>query len=169
MRASNILKGLEESLREIQKERLIQWRKESATKRIDKPTKIHRARALGYKAKQGFVIVRVRVRKGKRKRPKFKGGRVPKKMGRFFPPGKSNQLIAEERAARKFTNLEVLNSYQVGEDGQYEWFEVILVDPKNPSVAKDRERNWICEPQHKGRVFRGLTSAGKRMRGLRKK
>jgi len=168
MRASNILKGLEEPLKGIQKERLIQWRKECVVKRIDKPTKIRRARALGYKAKQGFIVVRVRIRKGKRKRPKFKGGRVPKKMGRFFPAGKSNQLIAEERAARKFPNLEVLNSYQVGEDGQYEWFEVILLDPKNPNIAKDKERNWICEPQHKGRVFRGLTSAGKKIRGLRK-
>jgi len=32
-------------------------------------------------------------------------------------PEKSKQVIAEEKAARKFPNLEVLNSYWVGEDG----------------------------------------------------
>ncbi len=153
---------------EMWKRRLAEWRKEHSVTRVEKPTRPDRARALGYKAKQGFVVARVRVRKGKRKRPKFKGGRVPKKMGRFFPAGKSNQLIGEEKVARKFPNLEVLNSYYVGEDGQYEWFEVILVDPNNPNVMKDKERNWISEKQHKGRVFRGLTSAGKKIRGLRK-
>ncbi len=156
------------NLKEIQKKRLVGWRKESVVKKIERPTRLDRAKTLGYKAKQGFVIARVRVRKGKRKRPKFKGGRVPKKMGRFFPPAKSNQLIGEEKVARKFTNLEVLNSYYVGEDGQHEWFEVVLLDPKNPNVSRDKERKWISEKKHKGRVFRGLTSSGKKMRGLRK-
>lgn len=150
------------------KERIMLWRREEVVKKLDRPTRPARARSLGYKAKQGFVIARVRVKKGKRKRPKFKGGRVPKKMGRFFPPGKSNKLIGEEKAARKFPNLEVLNSYYVGEDGQYEWFEVILLDPKNPNVSRDKERGWISERQHRGRVFRALTSAGKKIRGLRK-
>jgi large subunit ribosomal protein L15e len=143
------------------KERIMQWRKEG-------PTRPDRAKALGYKAKQGFVVARVRVRKGKRKRPKFKGGRVPKKMGRFFPAGKSNKLIGEEKTARKFPNLEVLNSYYVGDDGQFEWFEVVLLDPKNPNVSKDKERKWISERKHRGRVFRSLTSSGKKIRGLRK-
>ena len=153
---------------EIQKKRLVSWRKERVVKKLEKPTRPERARSLGYKAKQGFVVARVRVGKGKRKRPKFSGGRVPKKMGRFFPPGKSKKLTGEERAARKFPNLEVLNSYYVGEDGQYEWFEVVLADPKNLNVSKDKERKFVIERQHKGRVFRGKTSSGKKMRGLRK-
>ncbi|MEM2338349.1 MAG: 50S ribosomal protein L15e, partial [Candidatus Bathyarchaeia archaeon] len=33
----------------------------------------------------------------------------------------------------------------------------------------DKDVNWICQKQHRGRVFRGLTSAGKKVRGLRKK
>jgi large subunit ribosomal protein L15e len=33
--------------------------------------------------------------------------------------------------------LEVLNSYWVGEDGQHEWFEAILVDPNHPSIKND--------------------------------
>lgn len=158
----------DKNLGEMQKRRLIEWRKEKVVTKVDKPTRISRARTLGYKAKQGFVVARVRVGKGKRKRPKFKGGRVPKKMGRFFPPGKSNQLLGEEKVARKFPNLQVLNSYYVGDDGQYEWFEVILLDSENPSVSKDKERKWISEKQHKGRVFRSLTSSGKKIRGLRK-
>ncbi|NIO22523.1 MAG: 50S ribosomal protein L15e [Candidatus Aenigmarchaeota archaeon] len=165
---SNVWKKPRESLGEIWKQRLVQWRKESVVKKLDKPTRPDRARSLGYKAKQGFVVARVRVRKGKRKRPKFKGGRVPKKMGRFFPAGKSNKLIGEEKTARKFPNLEILNSYYVGEDGQCEWFEVVLLDPKNPNVSKDKERRWISDKQHKGRVFRSLTSSGKKIRGLRK-
>ena len=158
----------DKKFKEVEKKRLTEWRKEKVITKAENPINIRRARALGYKAKQGFVVARVRVKKGKRKRPKFKGGRVPKKMGRFFPPGKSKQLIGEEKAARKFPNLEVLNSYHAGEDGQYQWFECILVDPKNPNVSKDKERKWISEKQHKGRVFRGLTSSGKKMRGLRK-
>jgi large subunit ribosomal protein L15e len=159
----------DKNLGEIQKKRLVEWRKEKVVTKLERPTRPARARTLGYKAKQGFVVARVRVGKGKRKRPKFKGGRVPKKMGRFFPAGKSNRLRGEEKVARKFPNLEVLNSYYVGDDGQHEWFEVVLLDPKNPNVSKDMERKCFAEKQHKGRVFRSLTSSGKKIRGLRKK
>jgi len=167
--AREIWKNPQKNQGEIWKKRLIEWRKERVVTKVERPTRLARARSLGYKAKQGFVIARVHVRKGKRKRPKFKGGRVPKKMGRFFPAGKSKQLMGEEKVARKFPNLEVLNSYYVGEDGQYGWFEVILLDPKNPNILKDKERKCFAEKQHKGRVFRSLTSSGKKIRGLRKK
>ncbi len=161
---SEIWKRPKESLGEIWKERLTEMRREGTVVRVEKPTRIDRARALGYKAKQGFVVVRVRVPKGKRKRPKFSGGRKPKAAGRFFPADKSKQQMAEEKAAKKYPNMEVLNSYYVAEDGKHKWFEVILVDPHHPSVKKDKERNWITSPKHKGRVFRGLTSAGKKSR-----
>ncbi len=154
---------------ELMKKRIMEWRRQPAIVRIEKPTRLDRARALGYKAKQGFVVVRVRVRKGGRRKPRPDKGRRPKRMGIYgFAPAKSLRLIAEERAARKYPNLEVLNSYYVGEDGQYKWFEVILVDPHHPAICKDPDIKWICSPKHKGRVFRGLTSAGKKMRGLRK-
>jgi large subunit ribosomal protein L15e len=84
-----------------------------------------------------------------------------------FKPAKSLRLIGEERASRKFPNLEVLNSYWVGEDGRYKWFEVIMVDPNHPVIKADGTINWICEKQHFRRVFRGLTSAGKKVRSLR--
>ena len=141
-------------------------RREGVIERLERPTNIKRARTLGYRAKQGFVMARVRVDKGGRMRPKPAGGRRPKRFGRYFTPGKSRQQMAEEKAGRKFPNLEVLNSYWIAEDGQHKWFEVILVDKSHPVILADRKINWIAEPQHSGRVFRGLTSAGKKTRGL---
>lgn len=156
-------------LGEVMRQRLIRWRREPSVVRVERPTRPDRARALGYKAKQGFIIVRVRVRKGGLRKQRPNKGRRPKRMGVYgFAPAKSLRLIAEERAARRYPNLEVLNSYYVGEDGNYKWFEVILVDPHHPAVQNDPEISWIASKVHKGRVFRGLTSAGKKMRGLRK-
>jgi len=157
-------------VKELLRQRLMIWRKQKAVTRIEKPTRLDRARKLGYKAKQGFVVVRVRVRRGGLRKARPRAGRRPKRMGvKKYKPAKSLKLIAEERAARKFPNLEVLNSYWVGEDGRYKWFEVILVDPHHPVIQSDPKINWICQKQHKGRVFRGLTSAGKKVRGLRRK
>ncbi len=150
-------------------ERLIKWRRELAVERIERPTRLDRARALGYQAKQGYVMARVRVKRGGRHRERPRRGRRPKRMGVFVTPGKNRQAIAEERVARKFPNLRVLNSYFAEEDGVHRWYEVILVDPVHPVIKSDKKINWICEPQHKGRVFRGLTSAGKKSRGLRRK
>ncbi|MEM1689132.1 MAG: 50S ribosomal protein L15e [Candidatus Hadarchaeales archaeon] len=160
----------EEDLEAVMKERLIKWRKGPAIVRVERPTKPRRARSLGYKPKQGIIVVRVRVRKGGRRKPRPSRGRKPKRMGvRKITPGKSLQVIAEERAARKFPNMEVLNSYHVASDGTHEYYEVILVDPHHPVIKSDPQLKWIAEPQHKGRAFRGLTSAGKKMRGLRRK
>jgi large subunit ribosomal protein L15e len=63
--------------------------------------------------------------------------------------------------------MEVLNSYWVGSDGRHQYFEVILVDPHHPSVLADPSLSWIADPANRGRAFRGLTSAGKKGRGLR--
>ena len=147
------------------KQRLIEWRKEPVVKRVEKPTRLDRARALGYKAKKGFVVVRVRVRKGGRRRKKPKRGRKPSKAGMVrFTPKKSKRWIAEEKAQRKFPNLEVLNSYWVASNGTYSWYEVIMVDPNSPIIRNDPTIKWITEKQHRKRVFRGLTAAGKKAR-----
>lgn len=131
--------------RELWMERLTKWRKEPAIVRVERPTRINRARALGYRAKQGFIVVRVRVKKGGLNKPRPRSGRRPKRMGILgHTPKKSLQLIAEERAARKYPNLEVLGSYYVGEDGEFKWFEVILVDPHHPVIKSDPKINWIC-------------------------
>ena len=157
-------------VKELMRQRLIKWRRQSAIVRIEKPTRIDRARRLGYKAKQGFVIARVRVRRGGLRKKRPKAGRRPKRMGvKKYKPAKSMKLIGEERTGKKFPNLEVLNSYWVAEDGRSKWFEIIMVDPHHPAIKADKEVNWIAQKQHHKRVFRGLTSAGKKIRGLRRK
>ncbi len=165
---ANIWKKPKENLGEGYSMMMIHIRKQPTITKIDRPTRIDRARRLGYKAKEGYVIVRVKVDKGMRKTPK-KGGRRPKTAGRFFSLGKSSRVVAEEKASRKYKNLEVLNSYMLAEDGKSKWFEVILIDPYNPSVLSDKNKRWVFEPQHKGRAFRGKTSAGKKSRALYRK
>ena len=155
---------------DIVRNRLIVWRKQGTTVKLDRPTRLGRARNLGYKAKQGYVIVRIMTGRGPREKPRPKKGRKPSGMGvTKYTPQKSRRWIAEERVARKYPNMRVLNSYWVGHDPKWVWHEVILVDPSHPVIYNDPNINWICDPTHKGRVHRGLTSAGKRSRGLRKK
>ena len=146
----------------IYKARLIEWRKAGTVERVDRPTNIARARELGYKAKQGVVVARVKVGRGRRKRPKPDLGRKPSKSGRFFSPEKSLQRIAEEKASTKFPNLEVLNSYWVGEDGNFKYFEVLLFDVSHPAIKNDRSMSSMIG--QRGRAYRGLTSAGKKGR-----
>jgi large subunit ribosomal protein L15e len=151
-------------------ERGIEYRKGKSIQRVDKPTKLYRARTLGYKAKQGYIIVRARIRKGGAHKIRPKRGRKPRAMGvTKYTPGKNLQWVAEERVQRKYPNLEVLNSYKIYADGRSWYYEVILVDPNHPVIKNDQKINWVCEAPHHKRVTRGLTSAGKRARGLRKK
>ena len=149
-------------------ERMQAFRKEkNSVIKIEHPSNLARARKLGFKAKQGIIVARVRVRKGSGGHKRPVAGRRPKAMGVNKLTRKiSIQSIAEHRAARKFTNCEVLNSYWVGEDGKSKYFEVILVDTANPSIVNDKDLNWLLEKQHSGRAFRGLTSSGKKGRGL---
>jgi len=157
-------------VKDLNKQRRILWRREENFCRVEKPTRLDRARKLGYKAKQGYVIVRGRVRKGSFQKRTIRSGRRAKRKGiTKITVGKSLQRMAEERAQKRYPNLEVLNSYWVGMDGQHEWYEIILVDPHHPVIMADAKINWICEPQHSGRVFRGKTSAGQRGRGLHHK
>ena len=152
---------------ELRWERLQKWRKEGSVTRIDRPTRIDRARSLGYKAKQGIVVTRVKVRRGGLRIPRYIRGRRTHNMGmRKITAGKSIQRICEERAGRKYPNMEVLNSYWVAQDGKFKWYEVILVDPSHPVIQSDKHLNWVCNPANRGRAQRGLTSAGKKGRGL---
>lgn len=149
------------------KTRLIQWRTEPVVTRIEHPTNIARARELGYKAKQGVLVARVRVARGLSKRQKPHRGRKPSKYGRFFDYRKSLQSRAEERAARKFANCEVLNSYYAGEDGTSKFFEIILLDRTHPAVMSSSDYSGVIA--QRGRAYRGLTSSGRKHRGIMKK
>jgi len=140
---------------ETYRQRLTGWRRSSPIERVERPTNIARARTLGYKAKKGYAIVRARVKRGSRKRPKPMGGRKPKNYYRYVSPGISYQRIAEQRVARVYKNMEILNSYWVGDDGNHSYYEVILFDP---TIVK------ISAGNNRGRAFRGLTSAGKKGR-----
>jgi len=153
-----------------QQQRLIQWRKEENFTRVERPLRLDRARSLGYKAKPGYIIVRASVRRGGLRKHTIKGGRKPSTKGiSKITMKKNTQRIAEERTAKRFPNMEVLNSYWVGEDGKHLFYEVILVDPVHPSIMSDPKINWITDVSNKRRVLRGKTSAGQRGRGLRHK
>lgn len=157
----------EGAVQELQWQRKQEWREEGAVVRVERPTRLDRARSLGYKAKQGVVVVRSRIRKGSARKSRFRAGRRSKRQGvNRLTRDKNVQRIAEERAGRKYPNLEVLNSYWVGEDGSHRWFEVIMLDPHHPAIENDDDLNWISDADHTDRVFRGLTSAGRRARGL---
>jgi len=141
--------------------------------RVQHPTRPAKARRLGYKAKQGYCIFRVAVRRGGRKRPNHKGivfGK-PKHQGiNQLKFRRSLRSVAEERIGRRVAaNLRVLNSYWVNQDSTYKYFEVIMVDPNHGAIRKDPRINWIVNPVHKHRECRGLTSAGRANRGLRKR
>lgn len=151
---------------DLKRARLIAWRREPASIRIERPTRLDRAKALGYRAKLGVFVVRQRVSRGGHQRPDWSGGRHSSNMGTRLNLRKSYKLIAEERAADGYPNCEVLNSYYVVEDGKHYWFEVILADRAHPSVLADPRTASV---KQRGRVYRGLTSAGKKTRGLNNK
>ncbi|MBD3304334.1 50S ribosomal protein L15e [Candidatus Woesearchaeota archaeon] len=158
-----------QGLGDVWQKRLMQFRREPVTVKLDRPTRLDRARALGYKSKQGIIMVRQRVLRGGHTKPKVWGGRKPKRFSPRLNLRKNYKLIAEERASKKYPNCEVFNSYLAAKDGKYCWYEVILVDKNHPAIAKDKDLEWISLKQHTRRVHRGLTSAGKKIRGLRHK
>ena len=153
--------------KEILRAGMIAWRASPVFSKVDKPLRLDRARALGYKDKKGFVVIRVRLVRGGHKRPRPNKGRRSKRMHIRKNLMMNYRWIAEQRVANKYRNLEVLNSYQIGKDGIHYFFEVICVDPQMPEIKNDPTISWISKPENKKRVFRGLTSAGKKSRGLR--
>ena len=148
---------------------MVEWRKSESLTKVDKPLRLDRARALGYKDKKGFVIIRVKLKRGGHKRPRPNAGRRTKRMHTRKNLKMSYKWIAEQRAEKKFKNLVSLNSYMIGKDGIHYFYEVIMVDPEKPEIKSDKKLNWICEKQNQKRAMRGLTSAGKKSRGLRNK
>jgi large subunit ribosomal protein L15e len=86
------------------REEAVEWRRDPVIMRIHRPTRPDKARMLGYKAKQGIIMVRVRVRTG-----------------------------GENRVLRKYPNMTLANSYHLYSDGKNHWYEVILVDQSHPA------------------------------------
>lgn len=156
-------------MRFVLRMRTWEYRQLPAIHRCSRPSRPEKARKLGYKAKQGFVVYRVRVRRGGRKKPVRKGivhGK-PKSQGVVGLKNYKNlRAIAEQRVGKKLQGLRVLNSYWVGQDATYKFYEVILVDTAHKAIRRDPKINWICRNVFKRREERGLTAAGKRYRGL---
>ncbi|KAG1049172.1 hypothetical protein G6F46_009637 [Rhizopus delemar] len=148
-----------------------EYRQLNVIHRASRPSRPDKARRLGYKAKQGYVIYRIRVRRGGRKRPVPKGATYGKPVNEGVSQLKYQRSLrstAEERVGRKCRNLRVLNSYWINQDATYKYFEVILVDPSHKAIRNDARINWIVNPVHKRREARGLTAVGKKSRGHQK-
>jgi Ribosomal L15 len=105
-----------------------EYRQLNVIHRASRPSRPDKARRLGYKAKQGYVVYRVRVRRGNRKKPVPKGatfGKPVRQGVNHLKYQRSLRATAEERVGRKCANLRVLNSYWINQDGVYKYFEVI--------------------------------------------
>ena len=133
------LKMLKENPMEL-RQRAVIWRNENAVTRVEKPSRIARARRLGYKAKQGIVVIRMRVGTGGMRKQRPRGGRRPKHLGvTKIKADVSIKQVAERRVLERYPNMKLLGSYFLYKDGMHYWFEVILADPSHPRIAKDKE------------------------------
>ncbi len=118
--------------------RAVELRKQPAMVRVDRPWRLDRARALGYKSKEGVVVIRMRVSRGGMRRKRPTSGRRPKHMGVLkIKSSVSSQSVAERRTLERHPNMKLLGSYLVWQDGNHAWFECILVDPMHPAVKSD--------------------------------
>ena len=79
------------------------------------------------------------------------------------------RVRAENMVGRRAPNMRVLSSYWVAQDATHKYFEVICIDPEHNAIRNDARMNWICKAVHKRRETRGLTSAGRKHRGLETK
>jgi len=151
--------------KETLRKRMVEWRHSSVFTKLDKPLRLDKARALGYQDKKGIVIIRARIKRGGHKKSRPNKGRRSKRMTVRKTLKMNYRWIAEQRVARKYKNLEVLNSYLIGKDGINYFYEVILIDAKRPEIKSDKKFSWISD--NKKRPMRGLTSSAKKSRGLR--
>merc|ERR1719218_143349 len=135
-------------MRFVMRVRCWEYRQLATIHKAAKPSRLDKARAVG----KGIVY-------GK---PVHQGIRKLKK-------ARSHRSVAEEKVGRHCSNLRVLNSYWVGQDAAYKFYEVVLVDPAHAAIKKDPRINWIVSEKHNKRELRGLTSAGKKYRGFRQK
>lgn len=118
--------------------RAVILRKEPALLRVEHPWRLDRARGIGYKAKEGVIVVRIRVSRGGMRKQRPTSGRRPKHMGVLkIKSDVSSQTVAERRVSERYPNMTLLGSYPVWQDGRSAWFECILVDSLHPAVKKD--------------------------------
>eukprot|EP00030_Apusomonadida_sp_AF-17_P000417 a174493_16549.p1 GENE.a174493_16549~~a174493_16549.p1 ORF type:complete len:214 (+),score=69.28 a174493_16549:30-644(+) len=158
-----------DAMRFLMRVRCWEYRQLPSIHRLTRPTRVDKARRLGFKATQGFCVYRVRIVRGDRKVPVRKGHvwSKPKNHGVMkIKSVRSLRARAEERVGRRCAGLRVLNSYWVNSDSQYSYYEVIMVDPAHKAIRRNPRINWICDPVHRSRENRGLTGAGRKSRGM---
>lgn len=125
---------------DVLKSKAVVWRTEEVIHKINRPNRLDRARRLGYKAKQGIIVVRIRVGRGGMRKQRPVSGRRPKHFGVVhIKQGINMRKVAERRVGEKFPNLEVLGSYYLHRDGMHMWYEVILADTNHPAILNDKE------------------------------
>ncbi|MHB8566785.1 MAG: eL15 family ribosomal protein [Nitrososphaerales archaeon] len=118
------------------KQRAIIWRRGATYERLERPSRLDRARALGYKAKQGVVVVRIKITRGGMRQKRPTSGRRPKHMGVLKIKGHfSSQDTANHRVLEKYPNTKLIGSYPVYQDGRFIWFEVILADTSRTTLG----------------------------------
>jgi large subunit ribosomal protein L15e len=119
-------------------QRAIKFRKEPTIVRLEHPSRLDRARMLGFKAKEGVAVVRIRIKRGGMRRKRPTSGRRPKHLGVLrIKSSVSAQQVAERRVRERYPNMKVLGSYLVWADGLWSWFECVVIDPHNPAVRAD--------------------------------
>src|SRR4030043_482408 len=102
---NNQMKGMYHYLREawkkpdikVLRERMIDWRASEAIVQVEKPLRLDKARAIGYKDKKGFSVVRIRLVRGGHKRTRPNKGRRSKRMHTRKVLKMSYKWIAEQR------------------------------------------------------------------------
>ena len=94
-------------LRFLFRVRCWQYRQLNAIHRASKPTRPDKARRLGYKAKQGYVIYRIRIRRGGRKRPVPKGATYGK------PTNQGVNHLKFQRSLRSVAEVRKLHSLRL--------------------------------------------------------
>jgi large subunit ribosomal protein L15e len=128
------------------KGRLVSWRKGPRVVRLEHPTRLDRARKVGFKAKQGFVVVRVRISRGGIRIKRPVAGRRSKHLGVLRIKGQLPEAgVVAGRVKERYPNMKVLGSYFLMEDGIYRWFEAVLVDTHHPSVQADKELRQLLD------------------------
>ena len=91
-------------LRFLLRVRCWQYRQLTSVHRAVRPTRPDKARRLGYKAKQGYVIYRVRVRRGGRKR------KVPAGHKRGKPTNQGVTQLKFQRSLRSVAEVSYLGA-----------------------------------------------------------
>ena len=118
--------------------RAVQLRRGPTVERLERPSRLDKARMLGYKAKDGVVVVRIKLSRGGMRRKRPTSGRRSKHMGVVrMKSDEPVQHTAERRVLEKYPNLRLLGSYMFWQDGKNSWYECVLIDPLNPSIRKD--------------------------------